>query len=942
MKKPLSRIPSFLAIFLAFALVTSGLSQSLAKTGGTKSFEFYEDALRLFASKDYRGAIIQLKNALQQDHRNLSARVLLGKSYLRLGNGAGAERQLIFAKSTGADESLTLIPLGRALLLQGKNKQVLDEVRLANRPPKIKTEVLFLRGQAHLALRQQRRAERSFRDALGINKNHANAIVGLARLFSELGQHKKAESFVVRAEKLAPRDADVWYTKGEIRRVQRRFTSAIQSYDKAINLAIRHIPARRSRAASLIDIRRYDDALQDVLYLRTELPDDPQNNYLHAVILTKQGKHKAAAEALSKASQAMDDRDPDFVIGHPPSLLLKGVINYTRKLFDDAYPYLTRYVDLRPYHPGARKMVGAILLRRNEHAAAVRMLEPAARMAPSDVEIVAMLGNAYMRNKQYSKATEIFQTAVERAPDVRSLQTRLGLSQLAVGNRVNAMANLESAVRLGKSIGQPDIVLGMVRLKEGNLPTTLALVDRLTEKEPNNPFPLNLAGAAYVNSGNAEKARKMFLAAIKLKEDYLPAYYNLATMEFELRNTQRAKELFLKVIKIRPSETKALFALSRLAEDAGNTSKAIDWLNQVRKRNVRSIPARIKLIKLYLRARRVADAFIIARELEDRYPRNQAVLETKARVQIAAGKTADAIKTFRQASYSSGGTPNEMLKISSFQIRLKDFKGAKDTLKAAITLNPSYLPAHRALIDIEARLGGIKNALEMAQVILAAYPKSAMGNLLTGNLLRRSGRIDEAVKTYELGAQKQPENDTIARRLYHARVEAKNKRNALKELELWNVRYPGNPRVERVLAAAYLSTGNYKRAKVALETYVKKYPKDIGMLNNLALLYDQIKDPRALETAEKAYKLAPTLPPVLDTYGWLLVKRGEASKGLPFLRDASARAAKAYGVRYHIAFALNQLGRDQQAKRELEKILETKDSFSGRAEAQRLWQKLNK
>ncbi len=124
------------------------------------------------------------------------------------------------------------------------------------------------------------------------------------------------------------------------------------------------------------------------------------------------------------------------------------------------------------------------------------------------------------------------------------------------------------------------------------------------------------------------------------------------------------------------------------------------------------------------------------------------------------------------------------------------------------------------------------------------------------------------------------------------------------------------------------------------ETYVKKYPKDIGMLNNLALLYDKIGDARAFQTVKKAYELAPTLPPVLDTYGWLLVKRGEAAKGLPFLRDASARAAKAHGVRYHIAVALSRLGRAQQARRELEGILKTNDTFKERDDARQLLNEL--
>lgn len=82
------------AIAAATLLCLAPLAESGAKTANDLSYEYYEDALRLFGLKDYRAALIQLKNALQQDHRNLSARVLLGKTYLRLGDGTAAERQL--------------------------------------------------------------------------------------------------------------------------------------------------------------------------------------------------------------------------------------------------------------------------------------------------------------------------------------------------------------------------------------------------------------------------------------------------------------------------------------------------------------------------------------------------------------------------------------------------------------------------------------------------------------------------------------------------------------------------------------------------------------------------------------------------------------------------------------------------------------------------------
>jgi len=145
-----------MAVAAATLLCLAPVADTGAKTANDRSYEYYEDALRLFSIQDYRAALIQLKNALQQDHRNLSARVLLGKTYLRLGDGAAAERQLTFARSTGADDTLILVPYGRSLLLQGKHRKLLEEILPANRPPDIESEIRFLRGQAHLDQRQPR------------------------------------------------------------------------------------------------------------------------------------------------------------------------------------------------------------------------------------------------------------------------------------------------------------------------------------------------------------------------------------------------------------------------------------------------------------------------------------------------------------------------------------------------------------------------------------------------------------------------------------------------------------------------------------------------------------------------------------------------------------------------------------------------------------------
>ena len=56
------------------------------------------------------------------------------------------------------------------------------------------------------------------------------------------------------------------------------------------------------------------------------------------------------------------------------------------------------------------------------------------------------------------------------------------------------------------------------------------------------------------------------------------------------------------------------------------------------------------------------------------------------------------------------------------------------------------------------------------------------------------------------------------------------------------------------------------------------------MLNNLAYLLQQEKDPRALEIAERSYKLKPGTATTSDTLGWILVEQGKTNRGLELRR----------------------------------------------------------
>jgi cytochrome c-type biogenesis protein CcmH/NrfG len=111
---------------------------------------------------------------------------------------------------------------------------------------------------------------------------------------------------------------------------------------------------------------------------------------------------------------------------------------------------------------------------------------------------------------------------------------------------------------------------------------------------------------------------------------------------------------------------------------------------------------------------------------------------------------------------------------------------------------------------------------------------------------------------------------------------------------------------------------------------LQKDPDNLIALNNLANLYQQDNDPRALDAAEKAYKLNPDSPTIVDTLGLILVELGKTTRGLELMQKAVTQDPTNTEFRYHLAVALARSGDKGKARKELEALLASKKNFPQR------------
>jgi tetratricopeptide (TPR) repeat protein len=114
-------------------------------------------------------------------------------------------------------------------------------------------------------------------------------------------------------------------------------------------------------------------------------------------------------------------------------------------------------------------------------------------------------------------------------------------------------------------------------------------------------------------------------------------------------------------------------------------------------------------------------------------------------------------------------------------------------------------------------------------------------------------------------------------------------------------------------------------------------------MNNLAMLLANSGGnlDEALELAKKALQKAPNEAPILDTLGWVYLKKNSVDSALQTFTSLSKKYPDVPMFRYHLGLAAIQKGDRFMARNELEQALASKPSAQEAAEVRDALAKLN-
>ena len=895
-------------ILTGAAVLSSALL--LGVLGGCKpqqnAADLMADARQLQQKGDNVGALIQLKNAVARAPADGEARLALAQAYNRLGDAVSAEKEVRKAMELGLAPARTLHELLLAQLLQAQFDKVVaatDAIAYT-----AGADVISQRGVAFYQLARHPEAVEAFERALKLEPGQPVALMGLANMALARKDAAAAKGYVDLVVERNPTNPDVWAFKGDYERSLGNNAGALAAYQQVLKADPGSAVGHLQSAYVLIAERRYDEAGAALAAARKIAPKNLNVTYMTALVAFTQKQYPQALEALQQVLKVAPD--------HWPSVLLAGATQFSLKSLPQAEQHLKRYVDTFPDSDYARKLLASTRIGLGDPKGAIGALQPLLE-STEDPQLLAVAGKAFMDNHEYPKATAAFEKASTLQPKAAPLRTSLGLAKLQEGDQARAMTELELATSLdlGSTDAGTTLALTAIRLRQYD--KALSALAKLEQQRPKDAGLRHLSGLALLGKQDRAAARARFEQALALQPDFFGAVDSLARMDLEDKQADNARRRYEAFLQTYPKNVAALTALGALSMAQGQPALATTLLERANAVDPNAVEPAIFLATHYRRIGDKVKALTLIRKLQVANPQDPAVLDQLGQLQFANGDSSAAMETFTRLTVVAPQSAQAHFRLATAHDAMNNLPSASSAYKRALSLQNDNLDIQLGLAAVLLRQGLPNEALSLARSMQKQHPGLPVGWVAEGDILMLQNKVAQAAPLYDkaFGLGK---NAELLIKLYDALRLSGRAKEGEARVAAWRASHADDVKVAGYIGSQHLANKNYQLAITEFEAILKKQPAQVSAMNNLALAYAALKDPRALPTAEAALKAAPDSADVLDTVGEMLVEQGDAQRGVALLQKAVLKSPDRPDLRYHLIRALIKTKDKDGARKEFD------------------------
>ncbi|MGQ8364997.1 XrtA/PEP-CTERM system TPR-repeat protein PrsT [Glaciecola sp. 1036] len=469
-----------------------------------KSAEEHIEQANVFLQQgDNKSAIVELKNAVQQNPSLPVARFELGKIYLDIKDFESAEKELSRALELGYSASKVIPLLSEAYQRTGANVALSElDLETSELTSAEKLEVGYRKLQSLLQLEKNEEAQSLIEELLALNSDtvYKGLVAAISKVIERdfVGALETAESMRERA----PLNRDVLNFTARMHIINNQQEEAAKVYEDYIRVAPDDVEIKFALANMLVEQGQMEKAEK---YIDELMEINNQNgllNQLKGVVRAAAGDHE---QALTFSETAIQNGRVE-----PTVRLVAGYSAFQLGRYEKAVQHLSYIAEFLPdNHPGLR-ILAASQLQSNMGDQTQEVLARVDPKVGTDASLFSRAGYELLKAGDEEGAKKIIEQA-EKISETADDLTRLGILKLSL-NDIEGMINLEDAVNKAPESVTAKTTLATAYLATNQLDKAMALA-----KEWQSTAPADVEG--YLLQAEVEQRQENYQAAAQTLEN---------------------------------------------------------------------------------------------------------------------------------------------------------------------------------------------------------------------------------------------------------------------------------------------------------------------------------------------------------------------------------------------------------------------------------------
>lgn len=346
---------------------------------------------------------------------------------------------------------------------------------------------------------------------------------------------------------------------------------------------------------------------------------------------------------------------------------------------EQAVPIQKGELDLPVYEPlGSEDEI--VALQKEE----LQLGEQLLKDYPGHVDALIKMADIHRRNGDSVESLAYLHKALDLNPRGGDIYARMAQISEEKGNLEEALAQYNQAIRLKTRMPKVVDKMANVLIMMGKTGEAIDVLTRETQYSPTNSYAFFLLGQAYFQQEEYVKAGVNYQKAIKLKPNYIDAYYGLARVHVRLGNREQAK-----IFSERFKQLKA-------KERVGFKSRKLRFEDSVMVQK-RAAITNLEIGRMYRDQGRVPEAEKRFKHAIGLDPNNVICLFELAALYNTHGAPVKALQLFKKMAQAQPNYHMSYLMMGILHTHLNQFEEAETAFNTLIRLTPRASEGYREL-----------------------------------------------------------------------------------------------------------------------------------------------------------------------------------------------------------------------------------------------------